>query len=64
MVKSLEKYPYIKDGKYAGLWSAYNVVIIFDNKNRSAKIKLDGGVRGVNIDCDVVVDKEGTVFIS
>ena len=63
MAKSLEQHPIIQPNTYKGLWSAYYVVIIFENKRKSEKIKLDNGVRGVNIDCEVIVDSDGWVHV-
>ena len=59
MAKSLEKHPYIKEGKYDGLWSAYYVEVFFDDGSRSDKIKLDIGVKGINLECKITVDNEG-----
>lgn len=63
MAKSLEKELMIIPGKYKGLWSAYYVEIIFHNGNKSHKIKLDEGVRGINCKCEVIVDNDGYVFV-
>lgn len=63
MAKSLEKYPVIKQGLYKGFWSAYNVVIMFENGKESEKIKLDEGVRGSNIPCDVYVSSDGEITV-
>ena len=64
MAKSIEKHPFIIPGEYDGLWSAYYVKVIFRNGNMSEPIKLDGGVRGVNCDCKVTVDKEGVLHVA
>lgn len=64
MAKSLEKHPIITSGKYAGLWSAYFVEVLFENGRKSEAIKLDGGVRGVNCKCEVVVDEEGWLHVN
>ena len=50
--------------KYDGLWSAYYVEIIFHNGNKSHKIKLDEGVRGINCKCEVIVDEDGWVYVA
>jgi hypothetical protein len=63
MSRSIELQPMIIPGIYDGLWSAYYVVIIFDNGNKSEKIKLNQGVRGINIDCVVIVDENGQVYV-
>lgn len=59
---SLQKEPMIIPGYYKGLWSAYYVEIKFPNKNKSHKIKLDNGIRGVDCDCDVLVE-DGWVYV-
>lgn len=64
MAKSLEIEPLIIPGKYQGLWSAYYVEILFHNGNKSHPIKLDEGVRGINCQCDVIVDEEGWVYVN
>lgn len=64
MAKSLEKFPLIKPGTYVGLWSAYNVVIIFANGKTSESIKVDEGVRGVNCQCTVRVNSEGVIDVN
>jgi hypothetical protein len=61
--KSLEPQTIITPGSYDGLWSAYYVEIIFDNKRKSGKIKLNNGVRGMNIPCKVVVTEDGWVLV-
>jgi hypothetical protein len=61
--KSLEKEPMIIPNEYDGLWSGYYVEILFHNGNKSHKIKLDGGVRGINCKCKVKVDKDGWVYV-
>ena len=48
---------------YDGLWSAYYVEIIFHKGNKSHKIKLDEGIRGINCKCKVTVDKDGWVYV-
>ncbi len=61
--KSLEKEPMIIPGNYVGIWSAYYVEIIFHNGNKSHPIKLNQGIRGVNFECNVIVDKECYVYV-
>jgi len=61
--KSLEKEPMLIPGIYDALWTAYYVKILFRNGNRSHGIKLNNGVRGVNIECRVLVDDEGWVHV-
>ncbi len=61
--KSIEKEPMIIPGNYIGKWSAYYVEIYFHNGNKSHPIKLDNGIRGVNFECNVIVDKEGYVYV-
>ena len=63
MTKSLEKHSMLLPGVYDGIWSAYSVVIIFPNGNKSGHIKLNNGIRGVNCSCIVTVDEEGWVYI-
>lgn len=63
MAKSLEAYPIITPGTYNGLWSAYFVEVLFENGRKSQKIKLDGGVRGVNCKCTVKVDEDGYLHV-
>jgi len=63
MAKSLEKEPMIIPGEYEGIWSAYYVEILYKNGNKSHKIKLNEGIRGVNSSCKVVVDNKGWVFV-
>ena len=63
MAKSLEKYPDIKEGVYVGLWSAYYVEILFSDGSRSDKIKLDIGVKGMNLRCRITVDKKGILNV-
>lgn len=63
MAKSLEAHPIIFPGTYKGLWSAYYVEVLFENGRKSEKIKLDGGVRGINIDCKVTVDEDGYLHV-
>ena len=63
MAKSLEKEPMIIPDEYDGLWSAYYVEIIFHKGNKSHKIKLDEGIRGINCKCKVTVDKDGWVYV-
>ena len=64
MAKSLVKEPMIIPGEYDGLWSAYYVEVLFKNGNKSPKIKLDEGVRGVNCECKVIVDEDGWLYVS
>lgn len=61
--KSITTHEFIFPGNYKGLWSAYYVNIIFHNGNKSHDIKLNNGVRGINCDCDVVVDDKGWVYV-
>lgn len=63
MARSLEKQPMIIPGKYNGLWTAYYVVIVFRNGNKSDRIELDEGVRGYNCKAQVTVDKNGWVCV-
>lgn len=63
MAKSLEKITIIKPGTYKGLWSAYYVKIMFDNGRFSQPIKLNDGVRGINIKCEIIVDDDGWVNV-
>lgn len=64
MARSLEREQMIIPGTYDGLWSAYYVEIIFHNGNKSHKIKLDEGIRGVNHKCIVIVDADGFIHVS
>lgn len=63
MAKSLEKQPMIIPNNYKGLWSGYELQILFHNGNKSNSIKLDEGVRGFDCDCDVTVDEDGWVYV-
>jgi len=63
MAKSLKQEHFIIPGQYKGLWSGYFVEIIFNNGKKSAKIELDGGVRGINCDCDVMVDSDYWIYV-
>ena len=63
MIKSIEKYPTIQPGKYNGLWSAYYIKVLFKNGKMSDDIKVDGGVRGGNCKCEVVVDEDGQIYV-
>lgn len=60
--KSVEQQPMIIPGVYDGLWSAYYIQIIFSNGNKSEKIKVDQGVRGINCSCKITVDKDGWCY--
>lgn len=60
---STEKHPTIKNGIYNGIWTAYNVQIIFENGNHSEPIKMNNGIRGVDSECKVEVLTDGTVNI-
>lgn len=64
MAKSVEKEPMIIPGNYLGLWTAYTVIILFDNGNKSHPIKLNEGIRGVNFKCNVTVDDDGWIFVN
>jgi hypothetical protein len=61
--KSLEKHTMIISGKYKGLWSAYYVQIIFHNGKLSNEIKVNNGVRGINMHCEIEVDNEGWIYV-
>ena len=63
MAKSLEKETMIIPNKYDGIWTVYHVQIIFHNGNKSHKIKLDEGIRGINCKCKVTVDNDGWVYV-
>ena len=60
-IQSIKKHPDIIPGEYDGLFTAYNLKIIFHNGNHSDSIKMDGGYRGANIGCKVIVDKDGLI---
>ena len=62
--KSLEKQTMITPGKYKGLWSGYYVKIIFENGRHSKEFKVNNGVRGINCDCDIIVDKDGWCYVT
>jgi len=64
LAKSLEKEPMIIPGIYDGLWSGYYFKILFCNGNKSHPIKLNEGIRGINCECKVTVDKDGWVYIT
>ena len=57
------KQPYILPGVYDGLWSAYSLEVIFDNKKRSDPIETRDGVRGINCPVTVIVMNDGTVHV-
>ena len=63
MAKSLEAHSIITPGTYEGRWTAYYVEVLFENGRKSGKIKLDGGVRGFNIECKVLVDDDGYLHV-
>ena len=63
MTKSLKTHDIIIPGEYDGLWSGYNLKIVFDNGNLSGNIELNEGVRGINCECDVKVDDDGWVHV-
>lgn len=62
-VDTVEKQPFILPGVYDGLWSAYTLVIIFENGNKSEGIKTIEGIRGINCDVKVIVTDDGTIHI-
>lgn len=53
----------IAPGKYNALWSAFYVVIVFDDGKLSKEIKVNKGVKGINCECKVEVDSEGNLTI-
>jgi len=61
--RSLEQQLYILPGNYDGLWSGYYVEIIFHNGNKSQRINLNNGIRGINCKCEVVVTDDGWVYV-
>ena len=60
---TVEKQPFILPGIYDGLWSAYTLVIIFANGNKSENIKTIDGIRGINCSVKVIVTDDGTIHI-
>lgn len=64
--KSLTQITGIPDGYYFGAQSAYYVEIIQKTKKGTIKsdpIKMNQGIRGVNLQCDVEVS-DGWVYIN
>lgn len=61
--RSTEKQIIIQPKVYDALWSAYYIVIIFDNGKQSEGIKMNCGTRGMNIKCKVEVKNDGYVYI-
>lgn len=59
--KSLEKVT-VPDGKYKGLWSGYNVQVIFPVGMKSVPFEVSTGVRGINCKCEVEVI-DGWMFV-
>lgn len=60
---TVEKQPFILPGVYDGLWSGYNLVIIFTNGMKCDPIRTINGVRGINCATKVIVMPDGTVFL-
>jgi len=60
---TVDKQPYLLPGVYDGLWSAYSLVVIFENEKTSEPIKTIDGVRGINCAVKVVVMDDGTIHI-
>lgn len=47
----------IPDGKYRGLWSAYEMVVLLPDWTETPPIKMNGGVKGLN--CKSTVEAKG-----
>lgn len=52
--KSVEQV-YLPDGKYKGLWSAYEIVVMLPDNNRTIPIPVTQGVRGMNCQCTIEI---------
>jgi hypothetical protein len=59
--KSTEKYLNLPEGKFFAKWSGYTVNLLLPEWEEF-NIKMDQGIRGVNMKCEVEV-KDGIVEI-
>lgn len=63
MTKSLEKQTKFGQGRYDGLWSGFNVQIFYADGTLSESFKVDKGVKGINVQCVVDVDRNGFITV-
>lgn len=60
-VRLVFRNPYILPGEYPALYSGY--VVVFETELARYELRMDEGIRGIDVPCTVVVDDDGNIDV-
>lgn len=62
--KSIYKHKRLRPGEYRAKWTSNYIRVILDDGTMTHKIAVNVGVRGIGINCRVMVDETGQITIN